>query len=121
MSAPVEIPVTIWNCGRVPCLVHPHSNPAPNAPFAPPPDSKSTAYLGRSAGLAADADERLREKYGLAFMVCVCTLMAPQGNAWYDSRGSGRGRVAHAHSRPPARMISTAARAQPDISKPDRE
>ena len=39
MSAPVDTPVTILKTGRRPVADQPARNPAPNAPFAPPPDS----------------------------------------------------------------------------------
>ena len=39
MSAPVEMPVTMLKLGRRPVSLHPLSNPAPNAPCSPPPES----------------------------------------------------------------------------------
>jgi hypothetical protein len=43
ISAPVEMPVTTSNCGRVPVWLQPTSTPAPKAPSDPPPDSNSTS------------------------------------------------------------------------------
>src|SRR5262245_23163105 len=42
MRAPVLMPVTNLNGGRVPAAVQPHSRPAPKAPLAPPPEMAST-------------------------------------------------------------------------------
>jgi hypothetical protein len=39
--APVEIPVTTSNSGRVPASLQPLRRPAPNAPFSPPPEIAS--------------------------------------------------------------------------------
>ena len=36
--APVLMPVTPPNCGRVPFAVQPTRNPAPKAPLLPPPE-----------------------------------------------------------------------------------
>jgi hypothetical protein len=39
IRAPVLMPVTILNSGRVPVSLQPFSRPAPNAPLSPPPDT----------------------------------------------------------------------------------
>ena len=44
------MPVTSSNVGRVPCCVQPHSRPAPNAPFSPPPEIARSCEAGSSAG-----------------------------------------------------------------------
>src|SRR5579872_6386858 len=54
MRAPVLIPVTTSNCGRVPDSVQPLSNPAENAPFIAPLDSTSTSFGLSTAMLPAD-------------------------------------------------------------------
>ena len=38
ISAPVLMPVTSLNVGRVPALLQPPSRPAPKAPLSPPPE-----------------------------------------------------------------------------------
>ncbi|WP_227254562.1 hypothetical protein [Frigoriglobus tundricola] len=93
ISAPVLMPVTVSNWGRVPDSVQPTSRPAENAPYDPPPDRHSTFFGGRflRSGSARSARSTSTCFSSLPTAIRLLTFSDRSALAW--ASGSIRSRV----------------------------